>query len=216
MEKHQVAIVIPAFNEDSTIYNQVQSVREYGIVIVVNDASTDQTEVQAQNAGAIIINHKMNKGYDSAINSGFLKASELGCEIIITFDADGQHDPSTVKKFITLINSGYDVVIGVRSKFQRPSEHIFSWVSKLKWGIKDPLCGIKGYSIKVYKKLGHFSSYESVGTELSIFSYKLGFKIVQIPIKVNHRSDKPRFGSKVSANIKILSALFNSRNIKKI
>ena len=60
MEKHQVAIVIPAFNEDSTIYNQVQSAKEYGIVIVVNDASTDQTEVKAQNAGAIIINHKIN------------------------------------------------------------------------------------------------------------------------------------------------------------
>lgn len=215
MDKHQVAIVIPAFNEEVTIYNQVQLVKEYGLVIVVNDASTDNTEQKALKAGAIVINHKINKGYDGALNSGFLNAHELGCEIIITFDADGQHDPGTIKKIITLINNGYDVVIGVRSKFQRSSEYIFSWVSKFKWGIQDPLCGIKGYRIDVYKKLGHFSSYESIGTELSIFSHNLGFKIIQIPVKIFDRIDKPRFGSKLSTNIKILCALFNSRNIKK-
>ena len=121
-----------------------------------------------------------------------------------------------LKKFIMLINSGYDVVIGVRSKFQRFSEYVFSWVSKFKWGIKDPLCGLKAYSIIVYKKLGHFSSYESIGTELCIFSQNLDFKIAQIPVKINDRSDKPRFGNRLSANIRILCALFNSRNIKKL
>ncbi|MAO34191.1 MAG: hypothetical protein CMD03_05490 [Flavobacteriales bacterium] len=216
MDKHQVAIVIPAFNEEDTIYNEVQSVKEDGVVIVVNDASVDDTEKKARKAGAIVINHKSNKGYDGALNSGFLKANELGCEIIITFDADGQHDSSMIKKFIILINSGYDVVIGIRGRFQRLSEHIFSWVSILKWGIRDPLCGMKAYSAKVYKELGHFSSYDSIGTELCIFSHNLGFKIIQIPVEVHDRSDDSRMGGRVSANIKILSALFNTRNIKKI
>lgn len=213
MDKHKVAIVIPALNEQETIYSVVQSVKEYGIVIVVNDASKDQTEREANKAGAIVINHNINRGYDGALNSGFLKANELGCEAIITFDADGQHDPLNIKEFLMLIDSDNDVVIGIRSNFQRASEHIFSWVSILKWGIKDPLCGMKAYSVKVYKQLGCFSSYNSIGTELSIFSQKHGYKIAQIPIKVHDRVGKSRMGTRLSANIKILRALFNSRNI---
>ena len=61
MDKHQVAIVIPAFNEEDTIYNEVQSVKEDGVVIVVNDASVDDTEKKARKAGAIVINHKQQR-----------------------------------------------------------------------------------------------------------------------------------------------------------
>ena len=213
MDKHKVAIVIPALNEQETIFSVVQSVKEYGIVIVVNDASQDQTNKEAKKAGAIVINHEINRGYDGALNSGFLKACELGCEVIITFDADGQHDPLNINEFIMLIDNGNDVVIGIRSNFQRASEYIFSWVSNFKWGIRDPLCGMKAYSSEVYKQLGYFSSYNSIGTELSIFSQKYGFKIAQIPIKVHDRAGKSRMGTRLSANIKILKALFDSRNI---
>ena len=216
MEKHKVAIIIPAFNEEFTIYNQVKSVKRYGDVIVVNDGSTDHTENEALKAGAIVVNHNLNMGYDRALNSGFFKANQLGCKIIITFDADGQHDAKIVKKFITLLQDGYDVVIGVRDKFQRVSEYIFSWVAKLKWGIKDPLCGLKGYNVEVYRRFGYFSTYDSIGTELCISSYKSGFKIFQTPIKIYERSDNSRIGNKVYANIKILYALFNVRNINKI
>ena len=215
MDKHKVAIVIPAYNEQKTIYKVVESVKKNGVVIVVNDASIDDTAKIASKAGAVLVHHDKNKGYDEALNSGFSKANELGCEIIITFDADGQHDPNIIKEFIMLITNGCDIVIGIRSKFQRVSEYIFSWVSKYKWGIHDPLCGMKGYNTKAYKQLGHFSSYNSIGTELCIFSQKYGFKIVQVPIKVHDRIDKPRMGSRLSANMKILIALFNSRNINK-
>jgi len=212
MDKHQVAIVIPAFNEEVTISDVVQSVKEYGVVIVVNDASTDDTGKKACKAGAIVINHKNNKGYDGALNSGFFKANELGCEIIITFDADGQHSSDLIEKYIFLIKSGSDVVIGIRDKFQRISEYIFSKIAKAKWGIVDPLCGMKAYHINVYKKLGYFDSFNSIGTELSIFSAKSKMKIKQIPIVINKRSDKPRFGNKVSANLTILQSLFTNFN----
>ena len=83
MVKYKVAIVIPAFNEEATISNVVQSVKEYGIVVVVNDASSDKTKQMAESAGAIVINHKDNKGYDDALNSGFKKAKELKCDAVI-------------------------------------------------------------------------------------------------------------------------------------
>jgi len=208
MDKHQVAIIIPAFNEENTIFDVVQSVRRYGVVIVVNDASTDKTQVMAEKAGAITIMHENNQGYDGALNSGFSKADELNCYMVITFDADGQHDANLLEEYIQLIDSGFQVVIGNRDKFQRVAEYIFSWVARLKWGIVDPLCGMKAYHIDVYKNLGHFDSYNSIGTELSIFASKSSTSIAQLPIMINKRVDKPRFGNRISSNIRILKAIF--------
>ena len=87
MDKYKVAIVIPAFNEEATIFDIVQSVKKYGIVVVVNDASTDKTKKLAEDAGAIVVSHNKNKGYDGALNSGFSKVKELNCDFFITFDS---------------------------------------------------------------------------------------------------------------------------------
>ena len=209
MDKYQVAIVIPAFNEASTIFDVVQSVKEYGVVIVVDDASTDNTRQLAVNAGAIVISHNKNKGYDEALNSGFSKAKELNCNVVITFDADGQHNQECIKEYIDLIEQGFDVVIGIRNKFQRVSEYIFSWVSIWRWGIKDPLCGIKAYRIEIFSQLGCFDSYGSIGTELAIYAAYKNIKIAQQSIKIEDRQDKPRFGNGFSANIIILRALWS-------
>mgnify|MGYP005630510569 CR=1 FL=1 len=209
MDKFKVVIVIPAFNEEDTIFNVVKSVKEYGVVIVVNDASTDNTEQIAIDAGAILVNHKENKGYDGALNSGFVKAEELNCNAIITFDADGQHSPESIKEYIDLLEQGLVVVTGIRNKFQRVSEYIFSWVAKWRWGIFDPLCGMKAYHVDLYKELGCFDSYKSIGTELIIFAATMGREIAQIPIQTKNRIDVPRFGSVFSTNILILSALWS-------
>ena len=209
MEKRQVAIVIPAFNEENTIFDVVQSVSRYGVVIVINDASTDKTQEMAEKAGAITIRHKSNQGYDGALNSGFSKADELNCYMVITFDADGQHDVSLLEEYIRLIDSGFQVVIGKRDKLQRVGEYIFSWVAQIKWGIVDPLCGMKAYHIDIYKNMGYFDSYNSIGTEMSIFASKSSTSIAQLPIMINKRVDKPRFGNRISSNIRILKAIFH-------
>ena len=102
MDKYKIAIVIPAFNEETTIYDVVQSVEKYGLVIVVNDASIDRTKQMAEDAGAIVVSHKENQGYDGALNSGFLKAEMLNCKAVVTFDADGQHSAEFIEKLITM------------------------------------------------------------------------------------------------------------------
>ena len=208
MDKYKIAIVIPAFNEEATIFDVVQSVKEYGAVIVVNDASTDNTEQEAIRAGAVMVNHKKNKGYDGALNSGFIKAKELNCDAVITFDADGQHSLESIEEYIDLLEQGFAVVIGIRNRFQRVSESIFSWVAVRRWGIEDPLCGMKAYHIDVFDQLGFFDSYKSIGTELSIFAAHQNIKIAQHPIKIKDRQDKSRFGNMFSANINILRSLW--------
>jgi len=208
MDKHKVAIIIPALNEESTIAGVVKSVKKYGIVIVIDDFSSDNTLQEAISAGAVVINHKKNKGYDSALNSGFIKAKELDCKFVITFDADGQHSLESIEDYITLLKQGFVVIVGIRNKLQRVSEYIFSWVAFRRWGIKDPLCGMKAYHIDIFNQLGAFDSYRSIGTELAIFAANQNIKIAQQHIKTSDRKDNPRFGSRIFVNMIILRSLW--------
>lgn len=208
MDRCRIAIVIPAFNEAATIGSVISSVSQYGKPIVVDDGSSDETSQLASSLGASVVGHAVNRGYDQAINSGFVRAEELDCEYVITIDADGQHDPSLLLRFIGSLDSGADVVIGVRDRCQRLAEHIFAWVAEKKWGIQDPLCGMKAYRIGLYKEVGHFDSYGSIGTELALYAAKNGKRIVQLPVKIRERIDAPRFGRIFSANRRILYALW--------
>lgn len=207
MERHRVGIVIPALNEGNTIADIVLGAARHGMPIVVDDGSSDETGALAAAAGAAVVRIDTNVGYDEALNFGFSHAEKLGCEYVVTLDADGQHDPDILTSFIRALDDGADVVIGTRDRHQRLAEHIFSWVASQKWGILDPLCGVKAYRMDAYRELGHFDSYCSVGTELAIYAAKSGKKIAQIVVMTRDRQDVSRFG-RFSANKKILRALW--------
>ena len=210
MDRSRIAIVIPALNESATIAAIVTAAKEYGIPIVVDDGSTDATAELAKQSGAVVVSHSINRGYDGALNSGFLKASEIGCELVITVDADGQHNPLLIQKFVDAIDAGADVVVGVRSRKQRLAEYIFAFYSSLRFGIKDPLCGMKAYRIAVFNALGHFDAYGSVGTELTIFAARNSYQIKQVLFDVRERQGKSRFGQVFAGNIKIFRAMLFS------
>ena len=78
MDRSRIGIVIPALNESLTIENIVKTVVKYGLPIVVDDGSVDDTSKLAVSAGAVVVSHLQNCGYDCALNSGFKKADELG------------------------------------------------------------------------------------------------------------------------------------------
>jgi len=207
MDRSKIGLVIPAYNESATIYDVVKAASDYGQPIVVDDCSNDDTAALAEKAGAVVVSHATNLGYDGALNSGFVKAADLGYQFVITLDADGQHNPQLIQKFVDELDKGFDIILGVRSNKPRISEHIFALTTRVRFGIKDPLCGMKGYNIKVYNQLGYFDSYRSIGTELMLFGARNNLSIVQIPFKVGERQDKPRFGGSVNANFKILRAM---------
>ncbi len=214
MDRFRVVIIIPAYNEESTIGQVVDSTSQYGDVIVVNDASEDDTKINALNAGAIVINHKKNQGYDKTLSSGFIEADRRNYDAVITFDADGQHDSEMLKEYIKHLNNGVDLVLGIRPRIARISELIFMFYTRLKFQWQDPLCGMKGYSIKLYRKQGYFDSYGSVGTQLAVFGLLNDFTFIQIQVPINKRKDKPRFFSSIKANFHILLALAKIINNK--
>lgn len=207
MDRSRIAVVIPALNESTTIARVVGVACRYGIPIVIDDGSVDNTAALAKQAGAVVVSHEDNRGYDAALNSGFKKAAELGVDVIITVDADGQHDPSLIQKFIQSIEAGADIVVGIRSRRQRLAENLFAFYANIRYGIEDPLCGMKAYRASVYEALGHFDSFGSIGTELAIFAVKKGFRLDHVPFTVREREDQSRFGQIFSGNYKIIRAM---------
>ena len=94
----KIAAGIPAFNEEKNVGSMiVELLRLVDIVIVCDDGSNDNTGMIAKKMGAIVVNHERNLGYGAGIKSLFLKARELGVDVLVTLDADGQHRPEDVR-----------------------------------------------------------------------------------------------------------------------
>ncbi|MCG6859403.1 MAG: glycosyltransferase family 2 protein [Salaquimonas sp.] len=205
--RDDLAIIIPALNEAATIGGIVASLRDSGRVIVVDDGSTDNTGRIASDSGALVITHEVNRGYDAALDSGFARASELDCVYAVTLDADGQHPEAKIAEFVSALDQGADLVLGIRDQLQRFGESAFAFAARLRFGIRDPLCGMKGYRLDLYRSLGHFDSYSSIGTELMLYGAAKGARIVQVALETRERADAPRFGRAFRANMRILRAM---------
>lgn len=206
MERSELAIIIPAFNEERTIAQVVRDVSVYGVPVVVNDASRDRTGIFAEKEGSVVVTHDFNRGYDEALNSGFQKADELGCKYAITFDADGQHEPATIDTYKENLIK-YDLVLGYRPKKARISEVIIGIYFLMRFGIRDILCGMKGYNLQLYRRNGRFDHVKSIGSELALISVKSKCRFIQIPVQICRRMDNPRFGNVIKSNLMIIKAL---------
>ena len=102
----KIIIGIPAFNEEKNIASIITKLMNItDTIIVCNDGSSDLTSEIAEKMGALVINHKKNLGYGGAIRSIFLKAKELDGDILVTFDADGQHRIDDIKKVVEPITN---------------------------------------------------------------------------------------------------------------
>ena len=209
-EKIFVALVIPAFNEAATIGEVVRGAKAHvPLVVVVDDHSIDRTGEMARIAGAELVSHRVNRGYDSSIDDGFQKALELGATHVITFDADGQHQAKDLPHFLEAFSRGVEALAGERAHLTHPAEIIFSWYSRARFGIGDPLCGMKGYSARIYRACGPFDSLQSIGTQLLFRAIRSGAHFERVPIEVLDRKDTSRFYHlRLRGNLKILRALW--------
>ncbi len=202
-------MIVPAYNEADTIGSVVRAIAAAASgarVIVVDDGSSDLTAKIAGEAGAQIVSHAANRGYDAALDSGFAEARQSGCRFAVTLDADGQLPAERVGAFLAELQAGAGIVVGDRGRFQRFGEWAFAVLTRLRFGVRDPLCGMKGYDLRHHAALDHFDSYGSIGTELMLFTLANGGRLAQLPIVMRERADTPRFGRALDANVRILRA----------
>ena len=86
-------IILPAYNEELQISKVIDALREHGFsrVVVINDGSTDNTELVATKCGAKVLNHAINQGLGAALSTGLESARKNNFDHVITVDSDGQH-----------------------------------------------------------------------------------------------------------------------------
>ena len=127
----KISAVIPAYNEASRIVHTLNQVKLYvDEIIVVDDASTDNTAALAKECGAKVLTQTNNKGYIDAIKYGFKKATG---DIVITLDADGEFSAKEIPNLVKpIINDEADMVQGHRNIVPRPSEKILTWLAQKK------------------------------------------------------------------------------------
>jgi glycosyltransferase involved in cell wall biosynthesis len=130
MGRCRLSIVVPAFNEEKTIGAVVDELKKYGVVLVVDDGSTDNTSEVLEKSGVCVFRLDSNVGYERALNIGLTEAARSDCDYIITCDADGELLPSNIPEFLSVLNSA-DIVLGVRSKKNRLSESVSGLFTKI-------------------------------------------------------------------------------------
>lgn len=111
-----VYIVVPAYNEAAAVYDVVHELRtQYPNVVVVDDGSHDTTSAEAKRGGAIVLRHVLNRGQGAALQTGIDYCVQHGADIVVTFDADGQHRVEDVDRLIgALDKDNADIAIGSR------------------------------------------------------------------------------------------------------
>ena len=194
-------IGIPAYNEEKNIASIILKLKESADkIIVCNDGSTDLTGKISEELNVITIHHKENLGYGAAIRSIFLKAKELGGDILVTFDADGQHMIADIKNVISPIEKKQsDVVVGSRfltksnsvPQYRKLGINIITKVtnSTLNEKLTDAQSGFRAYSKDVLRKIIPTDTGMGVSTELLIKSSSLGFKISEVPITISYEGE---------------------------
>ena len=98
--------LIPGYEEGPRIAAVVAQARRHLPVLVVDDGSTDDTVAQAEAAGAIVLPQHPNQGKGAALRMGFRRALSEGYEAVVTLDADGQHDPDEIPRFLAAFGAG--------------------------------------------------------------------------------------------------------------
>jgi len=195
--KPTMSIVVPAFNEAENISIVLESLVSLGSndeieIIVVDDGSSDRTAEVAANFPVIVLRHPYNKGYGAALKTGLARAQG---DLIIFFDADGQHRPEDIHRLLDMAST-YDLVIGARTAqsdqgwIRRPGKFVLGLIANLMVGRKIPdlNSGLRLVHKHVVNRFIHLLPQGfSFSTTSTIAAYHFGFNVGYVPVTTARR-----------------------------
>ncbi|MEM2192042.1 MAG: glycosyltransferase family 2 protein [Candidatus Hadarchaeales archaeon] len=213
-----VWIVIPAYNEERMIGDVIDGLHRNGWknVIVVDDGSKDRTAEIAKSKNAVVISHRENMGLGAALRTGISKAKELKADVVVTFDADGQHDPEDVEKVVAGLD-GADLVIGAR-KFigiplnKRIGNFVLNVFTRLLGGpFVDSQSGLRAFGAKALKEIQIRSNRYVVSSEIIVQAGMKKLKIKEVPVKCYFTSYSKARGTTIFSGVRIAIELLKLR-----
>ena len=168
MSDKPIYVFLPACNEEKYVGEVVNLLRQLELnltIYVIDDGSRDATGKVARNAGAIVVRHPVNLGQWAAMRTGFAISLMEGANIMVSLDADGQHDPKALPRLVEpILNGEADIVIGSRfldgEKLEMPKyrQAGISFFNKLirittKKGLTDCTSGYRAYNMTIVRKI---------------------------------------------------------------
>jgi len=197
------AVVIPAYNEAENLPSVLSEMpEEVGGLrvqpIVIADGCTDETENTARNLGATVIRRDLRRGSGAAVRLGYKAALEGGARIIVTLDADGQHDPGEMEQLVKpILSEDVDMVQGsrilgqfeVESKARKHGVRVFAWLLTLLGSsrITDPSTGYRAMTASALRRLDLRQDQFYV-SELILDASRKGMNVVEVPITIRARA----------------------------
>tara|TARA_Y100000591_G_C21802559_1_gene682938 strand:+ start:914 stop:1576 length:663 start_codon:yes stop_codon:yes gene_type:complete len=201
--KKDILIIIPAKDEYLNLKVLFKHLKKFKIkILIIDDNSKDKTNKIAKLFPKVkLIKNRISCGYDECIKKG-LRFAKSRYKYAITMDADFEHDPKYIPKFIKKL-SKYNLVIGNRDRKNRILEIIFGFFFEKKYKIKDLFCGYRGINLKLVdsKNLSRKIDMPQIIFNLN----KKNITTTNINIKSTKRLDKSRFGNSIYGNYKIFT-----------
>lgn len=199
--KQQYAVVIPAYNEEPTIYAVAkQSLEHLKQVIVIDDGSTDRTAQVLQGLPVTVLQNDTNCGKAASLWKGFQYAKQLGFTAVVTLDGDGQHSPADIPRLIAQAEwTPHRIIIGARRRpwtrhtwhrivANRIADFWVSWASD--HPIADSQSGFRIYPMSLITRLNIATNRERsfvFESEILVEGAKLGFWSLPVPIESEPR-----------------------------
>jgi len=207
----KICLLLPAYNEANAIGDIIsESLMFVESVIVVDDGSSDDTFRIAEKLGAVVLKHKSNLGKGMALRTGFEYALKEGYDLIFTVDADGQHEPGDIPRFLEkLRRDNPDILIGARTierwnmpLHRRLNNRLISTVGSWFCGQKvvDFQSGFRLIKSEVLRSVTLETKRYETESELLIKAGRLGFRIDTLPIRTIYNGEV--------SNIKPLREIF--------
>lgn len=194
-----ILAVIPAYNEQERIAPVVAGARQHIPVLVVDDGSSDSTAALAEAAGATVLRQVPNQGKGAALRAGFRHALKEGYEAVITLDADGQHAPDEIPRFLeAYAQGGADLIIGRRDFAGMPPVRrvsntlgtlLFSWA--LGQHIPDNQSGYRLISRRLMEAVLN-SAEQGFEFEVEMITVCVteGYRLAWVPIRTIYAGEK--------------------------
>ncbi len=196
--QRQVVALIPAFNEARRIAPVIQGAAAFLPVLVVDDGSRDDTAAVATAAGADVVRHPVNKGKGAALLTGFAWARDHGYAAVVMLDADGQHDPAELPKFLAAYAADQgELLIGCRD-FSRipPVRRLSNSVGRavLSWAlgesIRDNQCGYRLVDRRVIECLRPTVGGFEFEVEMIAQTLAAGLRLHWVPIRTIYGDER--------------------------
>jgi glycosyltransferase involved in cell wall biosynthesis len=188
-----VVVVLPAFNAEKTLSPVVRGLRQTlpgAFIIGVNDGSADGTGSLLRSVCDRTIEFPVNRGKGAALRSGFAAALERDCDVVLTIDSDGQHDPAFAPSILAALDR-YHIAIGTRDlsgeqvpRHRRIANFLSSFATRLVSGgaVKDSQSGYRGIRREVLEEVRGTGDRYEYETDFIIRAAHAGFTITNVPI----------------------------------